>query len=189
MAAGRGDERVPAQPVTADDYRLVSTTLERFARGFRLSDDEAQDVVAGVLAETLGRTSMETDDEVRQPGAFLFWTTRNRVMDRLRRASRHPTEPLDDESLERGRGWYSEEDDAIARLLERSANTEMIRTALQIAVAKNDQVVARVVAVWLELAEELGREPTSREVGPAADTSHTTVSNALRRFKTYLPPV
>lgn len=174
--------------MTSDDYRIVATTLARFARGYRVSDDDAQEIVAGVLAETIGRGSTAGDTEVRQPGAYLFWTTRNRTLDRLRQASRHPVDSLDNESLDRGHGWYSEDDDGISRMLDRRASSEIIDAALRAAVAANDGVVARVVAVWLELAEELGREPTSREVAPAAETSKTTVTNALRRFKSYLPP-
>lgn len=186
MAAAQGSNHALGEEVTGEDYRVVASALERFAKGFRLSGDDAEEVVASVLAEMLGRT--RADRDVRHPGAYLFWTTRNRVLDRLRQESRHPTESLDSESLDRGLGWYSDEDDAIARLLERRATTEMIDAALRAAAAADDQVAVRVVAVWLELAEELGREPTSREVAPEADTSHTTVSNALRRFKTYLRP-
>ncbi len=113
---------MPDARVTSDDYRIVATTLERFARRYRLSEDDAQEVVAGVLAETIERSSTIGDNEVRQPGAYLFWTTRNRVLDRLRQASRRHTESLD-ESLERGHSWYSEDDDAIARLLERRATS------------------------------------------------------------------
>lgn len=185
-AASRDGNDPPAARPTADDYRIVATTLERFARKFRLSDDEAEEIVAGVLAETIGRTAAG-EVQVRQPAAYLFWTTRNRVLDRLRHASRHPTQSLDERFEERN-DWYSDEDDAIVRMLEHSATTEIVEGALRAAIAAGDVVVARVVSVWLELAEELGREPTSREVAPEADTSHTTVNNALRRFKRYLPP-
>jgi DNA-directed RNA polymerase specialized sigma24 family protein len=170
--------------ITPDDFRLLSATLERFARRFRLSPEDAEDIVGEVLAESVG-----AGEKVRQPGAYLFWTTRNRVVDHLRRARLHPLEPLNNEELERGSGQhYSELDDTVARLLERRATAEIIETALRAAAAAEDWVVVRVVSVWLELAEELGREPTSREVAPEADTSHTTVNNALRRLAAYLPP-
>lgn len=186
IAAPRGGARLPGAKATAADFRLVATTLERYARGFRLTDDDAEEIVAGVLAETISRTAAQ-NDAVREPAAYLFWTTRNRALDHLRRAKRHPTESLD-ERVDAGKPWHSDEDDAIVRMLEQGATTEIVESALRAAVAANDLVVARVVSVWIELAEAFGRAPTSREVAPAADTSHTTVGNALRRFTRYLPP-
>lgn len=188
FAASRATVRTLDAKLMADDYRIVAVTLERFAGQYRLTAHDAQDVVAGVLADTIGTVSRAGADKLRQPGAFLFWKTRNRVLDRLRQANQHPTEPLDNESLERGHRWYSEDDTAIVRLLEREASTELIDAAMRAALAANDDQVARVVAVWLGLAEELGREPTSREVAHIAETSHTAVRNALQRFKGYLPP-
>lgn len=169
-----------------DDYRIVSSTLIRFARKFGLSPEDAEDAVAETLTGTLARAD---DRTIRQPGAYLFWTTRNRALDQLRRAQLRPTDPLETEELENRTGrQYSEEDDAIARTLDKRATAEMIDTALRAATAAKDTMVARVVPVWLELAEEHGEAPKSREVAREAETSHTTVNKALQRFRAYLPP-
>jgi hypothetical protein len=43
--------------------------------------------------------------------------------------------------------------------------------------------VMRTVTVWLDLAEQHGDAPSSRQVAPHAEVSHTTVTKHLTRFR------
>jgi transcriptional regulator of aromatic amino acid metabolism len=78
-------------------------------------------------------------------------------------------------------------DDAIAALLDREATAASVQAALTAAVADGADLLAHVVASWLDLAEELGRPPSSREVAPRAGVSHTTVNTMLRELRGYFP--
>lgn len=178
----RGRDRI-----APEDYQLVLATLSRFALGFGLSRSDAEELAAEALAEVFVRSTDESKDPIRQPVGYLFWTTRNRVFDRHRRArARDETELRSDES---GGGlgvrYYSQEDDALVRLLDSDASADQLDDALRAAAAADDMLVVRVVAAWLELAEELDKAPTSREVGPKVGVSHTSVNQALRRLRTY----
>jgi hypothetical protein len=44
-----------------------------------------------------------------------------------------------------------------------------------------------VVTVWLDMAQERGKEPSSRRVAERTGVSHTSVNQALRRFRSYFP--
>jgi len=135
------------------------------------------------------RTAAHGRGEVRKPGAYLFWTTRNRVLDRRRRAdTREATEMLvDDLEQSVGARYYSRQDDELAQLLDQDATAELLEDALRAAVAAQDHLVVRVVTVWLELAEETGEAPTSRKVAREVGASHTSINQALRRMRAYFP--
>ncbi len=174
--------------VASADYETVVTALARYARGFGLSSHDAEEVVADVMSEMLARVRGQrgTESELRQPTAYLFWTTRNRARDRLRRIrARGETELVGHDADVR---YYSDEDDAVVRLLDREATAAILEDALRAAVAAGDRLVVRVVVSWLNLAEETGAPPSSRAVAEQAELSHTSVNAALRRLATYLPP-
>jgi DNA-directed RNA polymerase specialized sigma24 family protein len=173
--------------VGAQDYEVITTTLLRFLRGLRVPPHDAEEIVSELLTELLGRRVDGTLGTVRYPGAYLFWTSRNRAIDRIRRSQQRPNESIEllDQS---GARRYSSDDDVFVRTLESHATAATVEAALTAAAAAGDHTVVRVVTIWLDLAEEWGREPTSREVAPEAGTSHTTVNTALRRFRTYLDP-
>lgn len=82
----------------------------------------------------------------------------------------------------------SDEDDAIARLLESTATAATLSSALRAAATAGDTALVDVVAAWLDLAQELGYAPSSRQVAAEAVTSHTAVNVALRRLRSYLRP-
>ena len=177
--------------IDSEDYALVLTTLSRFAAGFGLSHVDAEEAAAETLAEIFVRSTDPSTGPVRHPAGFLFWTTRNRVFDRYRRARLREEAELRDENKIRGdefaSRYYSREDDAVVGLLDRAATAAWVEDALRAASAANDGMVVRVVTSWLELAETLGHAPTSREVAPVAAVSHTSVSQALRRVRSYFP--
>lgn len=166
----------------SDDYRIVLMTLTRFAQGFGLDRAEAEDVATEAVAETFERSADSTKDPVRQPAGYLFWLTRNRVFDRHRR-----TRLQDEAERSSAVRYYSRADDSLTAWLDQDARTEDLEDALRAAAAAGDMLVVRVVTAWLDLAERLGEAPTSRQVGPNAGVSHTTVNQALRRLPSYFP--
>jgi DNA-directed RNA polymerase specialized sigma24 family protein len=174
--------------IAPDDYHLVLRTLTRFAQSYgRLSGPDAEEVAADTLSEAFARASGRGG--IRQPSPYLFWTVRNRIRDRYRRAKTLDETEYLVESLEHtpGAEAYSSEDEAIVRLLDRGATAELVEDALRAAAAADDRLLIRVATVWLELAETLGRPPRSREVAPEAGVSHTSVNQALRRLRGFFP--
>lgn len=176
-------ERRSREAMSTADYRIVLKTLTTFARGFGLSETDAQEIAAEVLEETFERGADATKDAIRKPAGFLFWLTRNRVFDRHRRARLRA-----DAERTAGPRYYSHHDDELAALLERETTAAQLDDALRAAAAADDLVVVHVVAAWLELAALHGEAPTSRQVAPEAGVSHTTINHALRRLRQYFPP-
>ncbi len=175
------------EAIASDDYRVVVSTLTVFAQRFGLSRDEAEEIAAETVAETFLRTTAH-DRQVSQPAAYLFWTTRNRVIDRRRRARVREHAEMSVDDVERvSHHYFSAEDDAITRLLDRHASVELVQDALRAASAAGDHLLVRIVTTWLNVAAELGHAPSSREVAPRAEVSHTSVNQALRRLRDYLP--
>lgn len=129
----------------------------------------------------LKRLRSESQERVRHPAALLLVIARRLALDQLRSAWVQRTEPLPEELLE-----VPGDDDAIAALLSRDATAEVIADAMRTAAQQGDDVAVRCVAVWLDLAEQHGAAPTSREVAALASVSHTTVAVALARFRRYL---
>lgn len=119
---------------------------------------------------------------IREPAGYLFWTTRNRIVDRHRRTQARGESEL---RPERVRRYYSDEDDAIAQILDREASADLLEDALRAARAAEDHVVIAVVIAWLELAQKRMGAPRSREVAVLAEVSHTSVNKALVRFRKY----
>jgi hypothetical protein len=79
------------------------------------------------------------------------------------------------------------DDDETARLLDRAAGKQSIQLGIEEAIRAGDSVAVHVVTEWLDLAEETGETPPSRTVAERCGCSHTTVNQALTRFRGYLP--
>jgi hypothetical protein len=174
--------------LAAGDYGIVSGVLRRYAQGFGLSRHDAEEVVGDVMSETLAllRAPRRTRNQLREPTAYLFWITRNRARDRLRRIrTRGETELVGDDVDAR---FYSHEDEAVVRMLNRRATAAVLEDVLRAAAVAGDRLVIRVVASWLNLAQESGAAPSGRQVAKRAGVSHTTVNAAMRRLATYFPP-
>jgi DNA-directed RNA polymerase specialized sigma24 family protein len=182
-------ESSTVEAVAPDDYKLVLRTLTGFAQRFGVSRGDAEELASDTIAEAFMRSTTGARRPVDQPAAFLFWTTRNRLIDRSRRRRvREATEaPAEDPGGRTRSRSYSADDDAIVRLLERQATAEVVQDALRAASAADDHLLVRIVSSWINVAGQLGRAPSSREVAPAAEVSHTSVNQALRRFRRYLP--
>jgi RNA polymerase sigma factor (sigma-70 family) len=166
--------------IGSQDLQTIVGTLRLLMRRYGLSEgdaaDGAQEVALSVIA--LGRNSTE----IRNPAAYLTRLAQNRAVDELRR-SRHRDVALPTERA----AQLPSDDDAIAALLEANATADAIRRAMRAAVEAQDHLALRVVSTWLDAAEELGKSPPSREVARRAGVSHTSVNQALKRFRSYFP--
>jgi DNA-directed RNA polymerase specialized sigma24 family protein len=181
LSTGSPDE------ISRDDLAIVVAWLGHWlVRRYQLTESDAEEVVVGAV-ERLFELRVSTPEaertEIENPVGYLVTMARHRAIDRLRRA-RAASER--DEVLRR-ESMPTVTDDDIAALLDRQSTVHEIQTAIRAAVEAGDDLTVRVVAAWLNLAAELGVEPVSREVAAAAGVSHTSVNQALRRFRTYFP--
>jgi DNA-directed RNA polymerase specialized sigma24 family protein len=155
---------------------VLCSVLRRCGLSESDAADGAQDVAMTVIA--LGRGT----GEVRNPAAYLTQLARNRAVDEFRRSRRRDL-PLSTELA----AELPSDDDAIAALLDASATADAIRRGMRAAVEAQDHLALRVVSTWLDAADELGTAPPSREVARRAGVSHTSVNQALKRFRSYFP--
>jgi hypothetical protein len=81
------------------------------------------------------------------------------------------------------------DDDDVARLIDRVATRDTLQRAIAEAIRQSDHAGVQIVMAWLDLASETGESPSSRIVGERCGCSHTTVNNALGRFREYLTDV
>lgn len=168
------------------DLEVVGNWLRRWLRlSFRslhLPESEADEEGQEILLRMFELDSTRLT-EIRNPAAYLTQLARNRTIDKMRRrASRHVE--LSDDLV----AILASHDDEIATMLEATVTTAQIRAAMRAASQAGDDVALRVVSTWLDIADELGDPPTSRDVAARSNVSHTTVNQALKRFKSYFPP-
>jgi DNA-directed RNA polymerase specialized sigma24 family protein len=129
----------------------------------------ADEAVARLLAE-----SRRQGHALDKASAWLRRTALNLAIDRLRRTR---VEPLEDEAVE---------DEYSARLLEKLESDDQVKRGLMIAIEKRDEVAVRVVTAYLDLADEISGSPSTRAVAKRCSYSHTTVQEALKRFRLYV---
>jgi DNA-directed RNA polymerase specialized sigma24 family protein len=145
------------------------------------AEDAAQSaVVRFTVAVQRGGVRRETAPQ------FLIEIARNLGKDLARKDFR--ARELPTEWAEMALSGPASEDDEVARLLDRRADSERVRAAMRQSVADGRHDLVRIVRAWLNLASMLGRAPSSREVGAQVGLSHTTVQAALAAFREYLPP-
>jgi DNA-directed RNA polymerase specialized sigma24 family protein len=129
----------------------------------------ADEAVARLLEE-----SRRQGRSLDNTSAWLRRTAKNLAIDRLRR---HREEPLDNETLE---------DELSGRLLERFESNDQVKRGLAIAIEEGDEVAVHVVTDYLDIADEESGFPSSRAVAKRCGYSHTTVQDALKRFRRYI---
>jgi DNA-directed RNA polymerase specialized sigma24 family protein len=171
--------------VSGEDYAAVSRWLVRWLeRAFDFSRPDSEEATQEVLLRVaeLAQASRPAIDAVERPGAYLMRLARNHAIDRTRRAARRDIALSEELSA-----VLPGHDDAIAALLDATATTAAVRAAMRAAGQAGDRVARQVVRAWLDLAEEVGAAPSSREVGRRVGVSHTTVNHALERFKSFFP--
>jgi hypothetical protein len=109
--------------------------------------------------------------------AYLLAATRNAGINAQRiqgrEAALRPTTDLEDHPAS-----YR-----LDRLLEHMATAEELERALRVLVDTDDSLTVRIIVTWLELAEELGRPPSIRELATDAGVSDTLVASALDTFR------
>jgi DNA-directed RNA polymerase specialized sigma24 family protein len=170
LVEGRGE-------ASSNDLEVVVKALERFVRGaYPGIAHEAADVAEEAVVRFVQAIRRGRLDENRSPAAYLITIARNEAVSRLRSPRREPVSTLP-----------VQEDPLLYGFLERQAARSDVESAWQKARRRQDTTVLRVVSSWLDLAAQLGRRPTSREVGRKAAVSHTAVRQALERFRSYFP--
>jgi DNA-directed RNA polymerase specialized sigma24 family protein len=164
-------------PVDRSDYERVRSGLRRFllVRYRTLGPDELLDIVDEAMLRLL-RESRRQGRELQNPSGWLITVAGRLALDALGKLGG----AVDREHRTR-------DDDEIARMIDRAASKESLRVGIERAIAHQDRICVHVVTAWLDLAAETGKEPPSRDVGDRCGVSHTTVNNALARFRSYLP--
>jgi hypothetical protein len=149
---------------------------------FRLSAGDASEAASEAMTRFLERCEAGDVDPERAAG-LLSVMARNIAVDMLRMRTREtPTEDIEKEVDHR-----ASREDEISALLDRRADRAAIRDAMASLLALNDLATVRVAKVWLDLADELGRAPTTREVAAAAGVSHSTIQRSLQTFREFVP--
>lgn len=158
---------------SGEDHAAVRAGLIRalLARFRSLGPDELLDVVDEAVIRLLSE-SRRQGSELDKPAGWLVRTASNMAHDRVRRQARS--------GELRHEPWR---DDETFQLIEAAWSSQSIRTALAQAVAAGEWTVVTVVTAWIDLASETGSAPSSRQVGQRVELSHTTVNEALNRFR------
>lgn len=168
---------VDGQRQRSEDLNEVRRALQALLMRYRLSETDAQDGAQEILASIFAHGP--TVVNVHNPAAYLTRLARNRAIDEFRRSRRQDVS-MPDEFVDMA------EDDRTSALLDASVTAANVERALNAAHAAGDQIGVRIVGTWLDLAQKNGVEPSSREVGRGAGVSHTSVNQALKRFRNYL---
>jgi DNA-directed RNA polymerase specialized sigma24 family protein len=177
-AAAVVEKAVTGGQVSGDVYQTASKTLRRYVERLGARGADAEEIAADVLSDLF----VHPPASVEHPTAFLFWKARNRVYDRARVQKRRPEVLLDTLAS----GFYSSEDDAIARLLDQAATAAELEDALRAANAVHDSLAADVALTWIKLARESGAAPSEREIARVIGVSHPTIGKALTRLREYI---
>jgi hypothetical protein len=155
---------------SSDTIKIVNSAIvRRIAKEFSRVDADA---VAQDTMEQLLRSKPNPDN----PTAYVFTIARRKALKWLRKNPRVA-------DLDESRTPPDAADDAIAALLARDADRQEVITAMRVLTEAGEHDVVRTVTVWLDLAEQHGHTPPSREVAPHAEVSHTTVTNHLTRLR------
>lgn len=167
---------------TSSDLATVLDWVQRIVRRGYASVD-ADDIAQETLARVFALAQQKRSEPIANPPAYITRIAQHLAFDAVRQqATLTPDSDLVERAPSSGpiRAAHDEE---LAALLDRSATHTTVSAAIGIALQQRDFVAVRVVTVWLDLADELGREPSSREVAMKANASHTTVNKALGRFR------
>jgi DNA-directed RNA polymerase specialized sigma24 family protein len=180
-ALSRGAEAaIASRGVVVINAELIRLIRRSFGLSESDAEEAAQDVIVRIL-ELARQTGAHSLEEIRNPAAYLRRLARNRAIDEVRR--RYRTDVDLSEELARA---LPSHDDEISALLDATADAASVRAAIGTAAKAQDYLVLRVVSAWLDAADDLGESPSSREVASRAHTSHTSVNQALGRFRRYL---
>jgi DNA-directed RNA polymerase specialized sigma24 family protein len=144
-----------------------------------MSREDIVECTDRALVSFVEAASVGMVDVGRNPAAYLTRTARNKGIDMVNDQKREQPSEITDQG---------EEDPDLQSVIDGLASKRLVQTAMESAVAAGDHGVNDVIRVWLDMAAELRRPPTTREVGAALEISHTEVQNRLRRLRQHMPP-
>jgi RNA polymerase sigma factor (sigma-70 family) len=154
----------------------VALHLRRYVQNvFRELDPD--DIVQTTLIRLLARPDGLARTEIDNEWAYLVGATRNTALDALRARQRRQEVALD-AAPER-----PEPDDPIAAMLDRDASRTTVVDAMRQLLAEGDDQTVRIITTWLDMADELGVAPSTRDAAKRIGVSHTSVATALKRFR------
>ena len=137
-----------------------------------------------MLTRLLKRPRNADRDEIKHPMAFLNKAIRNAALDAIRQRNQQREVLLDEHAADRNP--LLSPDDTIAQWLDQDASRTTIVAAMQTAAEQGEHALVRIITIWLDTAESLGKIPTTREVADRTDVSHATVAKALKRFREFV---
>ena len=162
---------------TSEDLDAVLGWLEQLVtHAYPAIAQDAADIADEAVVRFIQAIRRGLLHEGRPSAAYLTTIAKNEALSRLRSRPKSPPSHR-----------TGEDDPAIYAFLDRQTAKHEIDDAWLKAIRRRDATVVRVVASWLDLSAQLGRVPTTREVGRVAKVSHTAVRLALQRFKSYFP--
>lgn len=171
-----GPNRATAADITTVLQWLTGTIRRRYPSVEH--DEIAQEALARVFA-----LAPEDANAIVNPAAYMTRVAQHLAVDAVRRATTLTADtPLIEVAASKRRTDCTSEDE-MAVLLDRSATHASVTAAIGLALAQEDFLTVRVVTVWLDLADESGSVPSSRDVAERANASHTSVNKALARFR------
>ncbi len=157
-----------------DDYHAVQRDLDRqLADRYRsLNASDRGDVISDALLKVMGAAQRGRIDMAGNPAGYLWRTVENRAKDAVREPRLEPLNEV---------GELCDQDDKIAGFLEAQASAAEVTAALR--ALRHDPDLVKSIAEWLRLAQEIGKAPTTRELGACLGVSHDTVARRVLRFK------
>lgn len=185
LAAARGSAANAAAAIASGDdpdsrdyFALRIYGLRSLRQRLSLATDVAADVVDEAMAKFV---SAREERELLADTALAYFRriVHNEAIDRLRRRHELPIGDLADEHDVDG-------DDAIARIIDKQASASTIEQLQKDAAQRGDTTTTRVLNAFMNLAESKKRTPTTREVAGAAQVSHRTVQNVLKKLREQL---
>lgn len=170
-----------AQAVEHKDESLIgSTSAANVVLGFLI--EASRDYAADAFLRLIHTLKNRDDAPINSAEAYLRTVLRSSQLDDLRRTSREGAAVDVETLLEAGQSTLFgsptpfDGDEAV----------EALASVLRRAAAENEPKLVQCAAAWLDLAEELDRNPTSREVGQRLGVSHQTVLNRLDQLRGFL---
>lgn len=168
--------RRDGEALSGRDLATVRGELGRilFIRYRSLGPEEVVDLVSETMTR-LVRESKRRGVPFENAAGWLVRVGANLAKDRL-------------EELQRFGDAESEpsEEDQTLSVISREASGTVVEEALRLAIEARDATTVRIITHWLDLADDGGPGPSSRRVAEKSGYSHTTVNEALARFRDYL---
>lgn len=167
LAAGEQLTNRQFSDLRADLHRVVRRTTSS------LSSEDVSDVADEAIAKFL---SAQQQGRVhrRTALAYIRKIAKNETISRARRI--RATSPLEDDQED-------VTDNAIALIITRGSDAQTVERILAEAAASGNRTRTRVLNTYLDIAQSLGRSPSSRQVALLAEVSHSTVQAVLRQLR------